>query len=73
MGFAIVVVHRSKLEVPKMLLVVNKVLPTLNHEILRQQVQGTYNVPVAGILPVCEEMFQMASSEIFCRRYPEHA
>jgi MinD-like ATPase involved in chromosome partitioning or flagellar assembly len=62
-----------KLAVPKMLLVVNKVLPALISEGLRQQIQKTYNVPVAGILPVCEEMFHLASSDIFCLRYPEHS
>ena len=61
-----------KLEVPKMLLVVNKALPSLNYQKLQQQIQQTYNVPVAGILPVCEEMFQLGSSDIFCSRYPEH-
>ncbi|MEM7581066.1 MAG: MinD/ParA family protein, partial [Cyanobacteria bacterium P01_A01_bin.80] len=33
---------------------------------------GIYNVPVAGMLPVCEEMFHLASSDIFCLRYPQH-
>lgn len=71
-GTAVTVDVARKLGVPKMLLIVNKALPSLNHEILRQQVQGTYNVPVAGILPVCEEMFYLASSDIFSLRYPEH-
>ena len=71
-GTAVTIDVARKLEVPKMLLVVNKALSSLNHEALRQQVQGTYNVPVAGVLPVCEEMFLLASSDIFCLRYPEH-
>lgn len=71
-GTAVTIDIARKLEVPKMLLVVNKVLPSLNYEALRQQVQGTYKVPVAGILPVCEEMFHLGSSDIFCLRYPEH-
>lgn len=71
-GTAVTIDVARKLEVPKMLLVVNKALPSLNHQVLRQQIQRTYNVPVAGILPVCEEMFHLASSDIFCLRYPEH-
>ena len=71
-GTAVTIDVARKLEVPKMLLVVNKALPSLNHERLRQQIQQTYNVPVAGVLPVCEEMFHLGSSDIFCLRYPEH-
>ena len=71
-GTAVTIDVARKLDVPKMLLVVNKALPSLNHEMLRQQIQRNYNVPVAGILPVCEEMFHLASSDIFCLRYPEH-
>ncbi|GAB1542660.1 MinD/ParA family protein [Scytonema sp. NUACC21] len=71
-GTAVTIDVARKLSVPKMLLVVNKVLPALNSEGLRQQIQRTYNAPVAGILPVCEEMFHLASSDIFCLRYPEH-
>jgi MinD-like ATPase involved in chromosome partitioning or flagellar assembly len=55
-----------------MLLVVNKVLPSINQEALRLQVQKSYNATVAGILPVCDEMFHLASSDIFSLRYPEH-
>ncbi|BAZ09248.1 cobyrinic acid a,c-diamide synthase [Calothrix sp. NIES-4071] len=71
-GTAVTIDVARKLEVPKMLLVVNKVLTSINTEALRSQVQKNYNTPVAGILPVCEEMFQLASSDIFCLRYPEH-
>ncbi len=71
-GTAVTIDVARKLDVQKILLVVNKVLPSLNQEALKQQVQTTYNVPVAGILPVCDEMFHLASSDIFCLRYPEH-
>ncbi len=36
------------------------------------RVQNTYEAPVAGILPVCEEMFDLGSSGILCLRYPDH-
>ncbi|MBV9390177.1 MAG: MinD/ParA family protein [Chroococcidiopsidaceae cyanobacterium CP_BM_ER_R8_30] len=71
-GTAVAVDVARKLEVPKMLLVVNKALPALNFEALRQQVQKTYNTKVGGILPVCEEMFHLASKDIFCLCYPDH-
>lgn len=71
-GTAVTVDVARKLEVPKMLLIVNKALSSLNQQSLQQQIQNSYKVPVAGILPVCEEMFHLASSDIFCLRYPEH-
>jgi MinD-like ATPase involved in chromosome partitioning or flagellar assembly len=72
-GTAVAIDVARKLEVPKMLLVVNKALPALNFGALRQEMQKTYNTKVAGILPVCEEMFRLASSDIFCMRYPDHS
>ena len=71
-GTAVTVDVARKLDVPKMLLIVNKALSSLNQQTLQQQIQTSYKVPVAGILPVCEEMFHLASSDIFCLRYPEH-
>jgi MinD-like ATPase involved in chromosome partitioning or flagellar assembly len=55
-----------------MLLVVNKALSKFDFEALRQKVQTTYNVPVAGVFPLSEEMVELASSDLFCLRYPEH-
>lgn len=71
-GTAVTVEVARKLDVPKMMLVVNKVLPSLNSATLKQQIQDIYKVPVAGILPVCDEMFHLASSDIFSLRYPDH-
>lgn len=71
-GTAVAVDVARKLEAQKMLLVLNKVLPSFNFEALRQQVQKTYDTKVAGILPVTEEMFHLGSSDIFCLHYPEH-
>jgi MinD-like ATPase involved in chromosome partitioning or flagellar assembly len=71
-GTAVTIDVARKLGVPKLLTIVNKALPSLPFDQLRQQVQTNYNVPVAGILPVCEEMFQLASGGIFCLQHPEH-
>lgn len=71
-GTAVTVDVARKLEVPKMLLVVNKALPTLNFQAMSQQMQRSYKTTVASILPVCEEMFQLGSSDVFCLRYPNH-
>jgi MinD-like ATPase involved in chromosome partitioning or flagellar assembly len=71
-GTAVTVDVARKLQVPKMLMVVNKVLPTFNFDALRQQIETTYNTSVAGIVPLSEELVQLASSDIFCLDYPEH-
>ncbi len=71
-GTAVTVEVARKLQVPRMLLVVNKALASMNFAALRQQVENTYNTPVAAMFPLCEEMMQLASSGVFCLRYPDH-
>lgn len=72
-GTAVTVEVARKLQVPNLLLLINKALPALDFDALRQQVEKIYNAPVAGILPLSEEMIQLASSDLFCLRYPNHA
>lgn len=71
-GTAVTVDVARKLEIPQMLLVINKVLPTLDLSLLREQVETTYQAPVAGMLPLSVDVIQMASSDIFVLRHPEH-
>ncbi|AFZ16945.1 MinD/ParA family ATP-binding protein [Allocoleopsis franciscana] len=71
-GTAVTVEVARKLQVPKMLLLINKALPALDFDALRQQVEKIYNAPVAGILPLSDEMVQLASSDLFCLRYSNH-
>src|SRR5206468_1439815 len=61
-----------KLKLKRLLLVVNKVLPTLDKASLRQQLQSIYTAPVAGILPVSEEMIELGSAGIFSLASPDH-
>lgn len=69
---AVTVDVARKLEIPKMLMVVNKALLAFDFAYLRKQVETTYNVSVPGILPLSEEMVQLGSKGIFCLRYSEH-
>ncbi|BAZ10610.1 cell division inhibitor [Calothrix sp. NIES-4071] len=71
-GTAVTIDVARKLKVPKMLLVVNKVLSAFDFADLQKQIETTYQASVAGILPLSEEMVQLGSKEIFCLRYPEH-
>jgi MinD-like ATPase involved in chromosome partitioning or flagellar assembly len=71
-GTAVTVEVARKLNVPKMLLVVNKVLPSMDFAALKEQVEATYHVPVAGVLPLNEEMLRLASAGLFVLAYPHH-
>ncbi|MCC5653987.1 MinD/ParA family protein [Nostoc sp. XA013] len=71
-GTAVTVEVAKKLKVDKMLLVINKVLPAMDFNALQQQMETIYNTPVAGIVPLSEEIIQLASSGLFCLRYADH-
>ena len=71
-GTAVTVDIARRLEVPKMLLMVNKALSSFDFVALKSEVEATYGVPVASILPLTEEMIQLGSSDIFSLRFPDH-
>lgn len=71
-GTAVMVDLARKLRVPKILIVVNRILQNADFEVLRQQIQTTYDTPVVGLLPNCDEMMQLASSDLFYLCYPDH-
>jgi MinD-like ATPase involved in chromosome partitioning or flagellar assembly len=71
-GTAVTVDVARKLKVAKLLLVVNRVPQKFDINSVRQQVETTYNATVAGVLPNCEEMMELQSSDLFCLRYPDH-
>ena len=71
-GTAVTVDVARKLEVPKMLLVINKALISLDFDDLKKQVEATYKVPVAGVLPHSDEMMLLASKGVFTLNYPDH-
>lgn len=71
-GTAVTVDIARRLEVPKMLMMVNKALSSFDFKALKLEVEETYGAPVAAILPMAEEMLQLGSSDIFCLRFPQH-
>jgi MinD-like ATPase involved in chromosome partitioning or flagellar assembly len=72
-GTAVTVEIARKLDVPRLMLVINKVLPSFDFEGLKQRVARIYDVPVAGILPETEEMIELGSSGLFSLKYPDHS
>ena len=71
-GTAVMVDLAQKLKVPKVLMVVNRILQNTDLESLKQQIETSYKMPVVGLFPNCDEMMQLASSELFYLRYPNH-
>lgn len=71
-GTAVTVDIARRLQIPKLLLVVNRALAIYDFEALQKEIETKYKATVAGILPNSEEMMHLASSDIFCLRYPSH-
>ncbi len=71
-GTAVTVDVAKKLDVPKMLMLVNKVPNTLDPEDVRARVEQTYDAKVGAVLPHSDEMMSLASSGIFSIRFPDH-
>lgn len=71
-GTAVTVEVARKLDVPRLLLLINKALPAFDFNALRQQAEQTYQADVAGILPLSDDLVRLASSDVFCLRHPEH-
>jgi septum site-determining protein MinD len=71
-GTAVTVDVARKLEVPKLLIVVNKAPTVFDFEQLKRKVEETYEAPVAGVLPHSDEMMVLASAGIFSVKYPQH-
>lgn len=71
-GTGVTVEVARKLEVPRMVLVVNKTPPGLEMAAVRSRVEKTFACPVAAVLFHSEEMMVLASGGIFVMRYPDH-
>ena len=71
-GTGVTVKVAQELQVPRMMLVVNKMPPILDPEAVRRKVEEAYACRVAAVLPHAEEMMNLASEGIFVVRYPAH-
>ncbi len=71
-GTAVTVEVARKLNVPRLLLLVNKVPEVFNVDDVRARVEQTYHSEVAAVLPHSDEMMALASSGIFALHYPDH-
>lgn len=72
-GTSVTVEVARKLDVPQMLLLVNKVPPMFNIEDVKKRVETTYNCEVGAVIPHSDELMTLASAEVFANKYPDHA
>jgi len=71
-GTAIMVELARQLEVPKMLLLINKAVNQKDFAALQQRVESIYSVGVAGVIPLSEEVAVLGSTDLFCLLHPSH-
>jgi MinD-like ATPase involved in chromosome partitioning or flagellar assembly len=71
-GTSVTVEVARKLDVPRLLLIVNKVPALFDMADVRARVQQTYQCEVAAVLPHSDEMMALASGGLFVLRYPDH-
>ncbi len=71
-GTAVTVEVARKLNVPDLLLLVNKMPTVFDFSEVKARIERTYNCEVAGILPHSDEMMALASSGVFVLHYPDH-
>lgn len=71
-GTAVTVDVAKKLDVPKMLMLVNKVPSQFDVDDVRTRVEQTYDATVGAVLPHSDDMMTLASSGIFSVRFPDH-
>ncbi|MGE0606660.1 MAG: MinD/ParA family protein [Pirellulales bacterium] len=71
-GTAVTVELARRLEVREMQIIINKVPPGMDQDLLASQVEEAYRTPVLAMLPLNPEMAQLASSGLFVLRHPDH-
>jgi MinD-like ATPase involved in chromosome partitioning or flagellar assembly len=71
-GTAVTVDIARGLDVPNLFLVVNKALTRYDFVDMKKTIEEKYHAPVAGILPLTEDMADLGSSDIFSLRFPDH-
>jgi MinD-like ATPase involved in chromosome partitioning or flagellar assembly len=71
-GTAVTLDVARSLDVPEIRLMVNKALPKYEPQKIRSFTEETFQAPVAGVLPLSEDMVDMGSADLFSLRFPEH-
>jgi MinD-like ATPase involved in chromosome partitioning or flagellar assembly len=72
LGTGVTVEVARQLNVPRMLMVINKVPAVFDGAEVKSRVEETYKCPVAGVLHHADEMMVLGSAGIFVLRHPDH-
>jgi MinD-like ATPase involved in chromosome partitioning or flagellar assembly len=71
-GTSVTVSVARKLNVPNLVLVVNKTPSVFDPDEVRERVETAYACEVAGVLPHSDELMALSSAGIFALRSPDH-
>lgn len=71
-GTGVTVEVARKLNVPRLLIVVNKTPQVYDFAQVQRQVEKLYRAEVAAVMPHSDEMMALASAGVFATRYPDH-
>lgn len=72
-GTAITARVAQELDVPQLMLLVNKAPSDLDPDVVARRVESAYGCPVAAVLPHSEDLMRLASEGVFVLKHPEHA
>jgi MinD-like ATPase involved in chromosome partitioning or flagellar assembly len=71
-GTAVAAEVARKLDVPRMVMIVNKVPQVFNPAEVKARVEQAYQCSVLAVLPHSDDLMVLASSGIFVLRFPDH-
>lgn len=71
-GTAVTVDVAKGLDVPTLLLLINKVLNKYDFDDIKAHVEGLYGEKVAAVLPLDEDLIDLASADLFTLCFPDH-
>ena len=72
-GTALLVEVARRLQVPRVSILLNKVLSTMDKEAIRAKVEAAYECPVIGILSFEEDVMSNGSHSLFTKQFPSHS
>jgi septum site-determining protein MinD len=71
-GTGITVRVAQGLEVPRMMLLVNKTPASLDADTVKAKVEAAYGCDVVTVMPHSDDLMNLASGGIFVLHYPDH-
>lgn len=71
-GTAVLTEVAAKLEIPRLGIIANMVHSRLDATEYRARLRDVFACEVLGILPLSEDLVELASEGLFLRRYPQH-